>query len=113
MKDDRFYLVYMIERIANIEEDTAQGAGHFSQNRTIRDAVMRNLQTLAESSMRISAELKATCPEVEWGQIRNFRHVAVHDYTEIDYDLIWRIVETQLPPLKMHLQRILAERPHS
>lgn len=113
MKDDWFYVIHILECIGNVEEDTASGREHFVASRTIRDAVMRNLQILAESSSRISPELQSRHPEVEWRQLRNFRHVVVHDYTEIDYELIWRLVTTALPQLKAQLTAILAERPHS
>jgi uncharacterized protein with HEPN domain len=107
LKDDRYYIVYMLDCIANVEEDTAGGKESFLARRTFRDAVMRNLQILAESSIRVSETTKAEFPEVDWQELRKFRHVAVHDYTGIDYELVWRIVSEHLPPLKQQLERIL------
>ena len=107
MKDDRYYIVYMLDCITNVEEDTAGGKEAFFARRTFRDAVMRNLQILAESSMRVTDALKLKYPEVDWQDLRKFRHVAVHDYTGMDYELIWRIVSENLPPLKQQLQHIL------
>ena len=107
MKDDRYYLVYMLDCIRYVEEDTGGGKEDFLAKRTLRDAVMRNLQILAESSMRVSETLKSEFPEVDWQDLRKFRHVAVHDYAGIDYELVWRIVSQHLPPLKAQLQRIL------
>lgn len=109
MKDDRFYLLHMAECITNIEEDTAGGKAVFVTNRTIRDAVMRNLHVLAESSKRVSEQERARHPEVPWRDLADFRNVVVHDYLRIDYDQIWSIIEANLPPLKAQLQAILEE----
>lgn len=116
MKDPKFYLVHILECIGFIEEDTRFDRERFLGNRTIRDAVMRNLQILAESTIRIPDELKERYPEIDWRRMRNFRHVAVHDYTGTDYDLVWQIIEQHLPVLKVHVERMLADlsnRPHS
>jgi len=42
---------------------------------TIQDAVLRNLQVIAESTQRLSEEIKATQPEIEWRRIAAFRNV--------------------------------------
>ncbi|HUR82771.1 MAG TPA: DUF86 domain-containing protein [Thermoanaerobaculia bacterium] len=114
-RDDRFYVLHILECIGNIEHDTAAGKEFFIGNRTYRDAVLRNLQILAESSTRIEAPFQARHPEIPWREVARFRNVAVHDYLDIDYDEVWLIVTEDLPELKRHLTRIAAdlERPHS
>ena len=69
--------------------------------------MLRNLHTLAESTQRISAELKAAHPEVEWRGIAEFRNVVVHDYLGIDVEEIWDIVQDDLPDLKAKVAAIL------
>ncbi|GBF52998.1 nucleotidyltransferase [Microcystis sp. 0824] len=46
----------------------------------ISDAIIRRLQTLAESTQRLSEELKANIPDVDWRNISGFRNILVHDY---------------------------------
>ncbi|MEW6352995.1 MAG: HepT-like ribonuclease domain-containing protein [Pseudomonadota bacterium] len=46
----------------------------------IQDAVLRNLQTLAESSQRISEPLMAAHTDVPWRDIAGFRNVLAHNY---------------------------------
>ena len=64
VRDDRFYLVHILECIRNIEDDTAGGKASLIANRTFRDAVMRNLHLLAESSTRIGDPFKGAHPEI-------------------------------------------------
>ena len=62
--------------------------------------MIRNLQTLAESSQRLSDTIKASRPEVDWRGLSGFRNVLVHDYLGVDLDLVFRIVEHDVPRLK-------------
>ena len=107
--DRTFYVLHMLECIANIEEDTAGGREAFFRSRTLRDAVMRNLQLLAESGKRVPELVKVQFADVPWTDLADFRNVAVHDYMRIDFDEIWQIVIRDVPPLKAQLQRIADE----
>jgi uncharacterized protein with HEPN domain len=50
----------------------------------IQDAVIRNLQVLAESTKRLSDALKAAHPGTNWSAIAGFRNLLVHDYFSVD-----------------------------
>lgn len=100
MKDDSVYLRHIVKCIRRIEEDTRDGRERFLGTHTLQDAVLRNLQTLAESTLRLAESLKAHHPEIEWKRIGAFRNVLVHDYLGIDMDRIWEIVQHDIPPLK-------------
>ena len=68
------------------------------------DAVLRNLQTLAESTQRLSAPAKERQPQVPWREISAFRNVLVHDYLGVNANRIWNIVMSDVPPLKRAIQ---------
>lgn len=107
MKDDRLYLIHILECINRIERYTADGGDAFIEDTKTQDAVMRNLQTLAESTQRLSGEARAQYPDIEWRNIAAFRNVAVHDYLGIDLKQTWDIVENDLPVLKRQIEAIL------
>ena len=107
MKNDRVYLEYILERIQRIEEDVADGRDSFMGSHTIQDAVLRNLQTLAESCQRLSEQFKQRYPEVEWSKINAFRNVLVHDYLGIDLSQIWLVIMRDVPELKTNIKRSL------
>ena len=100
MKDDAVYLKHIRESIRRIEEDTRDGREKFLQTHTLQDAVLRNLQTLSESTQRLSDALKAKCPEIEWNRIAAFRNILVHGYLGIDMERIWEIIQRDVPPLE-------------
>ena len=72
----------------------------------VQDAVIRNLQTLTESSQRLSATIKATEPQVPRRELSGFRNVLVHAYLGIDIAAVWSVVEQDLPALASALDRM-------
>ncbi|CCH54422.1 hypothetical protein BN8_03587 [Fibrisoma limi BUZ 3] len=42
-----------------------------------------------------------------WLRIIQTRHIPVHDYFGIDYEIIWRIITVPLPPLQQTIGQIL------
>ncbi|MDI9431321.1 MAG: DUF86 domain-containing protein [Planctomycetota bacterium] len=108
MKDDRVYLRHILDCISRIEEDTRGGKERFLSSHTLQDAVLRNLQTLAESTQRLSEGAKARHPKIEWHRIAAFRNVLVHDYLGVDLDRIWEIVCRDIPELNEAISQMLA-----
>ncbi len=107
MKDDTVYLRHIQDCIRRIEENVAGGRDRFLESHTLQDAVLRNLQTMAESAQRVSEDLKATHPEVEWRRIAAFRNVLVHDYLGIDIERVWEITQRDVPQLKRAILAML------
>ena len=67
---------------------------------TPQDGVIRNLQTLGQSVLKLSEGLKSAHPEVDWKSIMGLRNVLVHDYLGVNVTRIWEIVEQDLPDFK-------------
>lgn len=109
MKDDKLYLIHITECIERIEEYIAGGRGVFMGSSLIQDAVLRNLQTMAESTQRISDSLKTLHPDVPWRDISGFRNILVHDYLGLDLEYIWQTIEHELPSLKCQIKTMLEE----
>lgn len=109
MKDDRVYLRHILECLDAIQEYTKEGQGVFLTDRKTQKATLRELQELAESTQRLSPDLKERYPEVPWRDIGGFRNVVVHDYLGLNLFRIWSIIERDLPPLRTVIQSILRE----
>jgi uncharacterized protein with HEPN domain len=110
MKDDRLYLIHICECIERIESYV--GAGDetaFMASTLIQDAVLRNLQIMAESTQRLSGTLKSAHPEIDWRQLAGFRNVLAHDYLSVEPDRVWLVIEQDLPSLKLSIAAMLAE----
>ena len=105
---DATLVAHMTDCIARIDEYTAGQRRVFEGSPLVQDAVVRNLQTLTESSQRLSDGIKATEPQVPWRDLAGFRNVVVHGYLGLDLGVIWSVVERDLPGLKSALRRMAA-----
>lgn len=106
MKDDAVYVEYILTRNQRIDEYVGGDRNTFFSSTLVQDAVIRNLQVLAESSQRVSDSLKSQLPDIPWRDIAGFRNILVHDYLGVDLDAIWLVVERDLPPLKAALEQV-------
>ncbi|MBI4830975.1 MAG: DUF86 domain-containing protein [Candidatus Lindowbacteria bacterium] len=109
MKDDRVYLDHILECLEWIHRYIGEGREAFLADRKTQSAVLRELQTLAESTQRLSIALKKAHTEVSWQGIAGFRNVLVHDYLGIKLPRIWEIIEKDLPELRAAAENMLRE----
>jgi len=109
LKGDLLYLVHIKECIERVKRYTEDGKEAFFADTKTQDAVLRNLQILAESTQRLSDSLKDEHSEVDWRGISAFRNVAVHSYLSIDIVQTWNIVKQDMPPLEERIDAILRE----
>ena len=103
---DRVPLAHMHDCLDRILEYTNAERSRFDASRLVQDAVIRNLQTLAESSQRLSSEIKGTEPQIPWRELAGFRNVIVHGYLGVDLGAVWLVVEKDLPPLAEAVDRM-------
>lgn len=109
VQTDRAYLLHILQCIALIQNYTAAGKLEFMASVLVQDAVLRRLQTMAESTQRLSDLCKAQAPEVDWRALSGFRNVLVHDYLGgIDLERVWDAVSVYLPGLEGAVRRLLA-----
>ena len=73
------------------------------------DAVIRNFEVIGEAANRLSESFKERNDSIDWFKIRGFRNKLVHDYIEIDYEIVWEIKSKFLPALLQDLKEILHE----
>lgn len=100
-------LAHMLDCLDRIREYTNGERARFDASRLVQDAVIRNLQTLTESTQRLSGEIKATEPQIPWRELSGFRNVIVHGYLGVDLPAVWLVVEQDLPALTAAVHRMV------
>jgi uncharacterized protein with HEPN domain len=75
----------------------------FSNDQKTIDAVVRNLEIIGEAANRLPEEFKEKHSEIEWYKIVGLRHRIVHEYFGIDIQIIWQILQSDLPVLRKYL----------
>jgi uncharacterized protein with HEPN domain len=69
--------------------------------------IVRHLQIVGEAASRVSDETQHLFPDIPWGKMIGMRHVLVHGYFEIDLDIVWSVIENDLPALKEQISAAL------
>lgn len=109
MRDDGERLLDILDAIRQIEKYAVRGFDAFSQNELIQVWFTRHLQIIGEAARSLSSNLTDKYPAVPWGEIIGLRNVLVHNYFEIDLEVVWGIVQDDLPPLKKQVEIILRD----
>jgi uncharacterized protein with HEPN domain len=76
-----------------------------------RLAVERLIEIVGEAARKVSREGQRAHPHIPWQKIVQQRHVISHDYDDLDYHAIWRVVTIHIPALIPQLEAILPEPP--
>ena len=100
-KDPAVYVRHIHDCILRIESYVADGRAAFFNDHKTQDAVIRNLEVIGQAVKDLGTErLSAEQPAVPWTQIAGARNVLAHQYLGVDLNLVWNIIEQNLPSLK-------------
>lgn len=70
-------------------------------------AILHALTLLGEAAARVSAETRVAHPDVPWKEAIGTRNRLVHEYAGVNLDIVWRIVQDELPRLVARLAPLL------
>ena len=108
LRDDRARLEHMLE---HAEEAVAMAAGRSREDldtdRQLNLSLVRLLEIVGEAAARVSEERRSASPAIPWPDIVGLRNRLVHGYDEVDFDILWDIIEIDLPPLVDQLRKII------
>ena len=107
----RFYVHDMIgfcERILAFTQGT--GGAEFPADAMRYDATVRNIELVGEAATHVPESIRQNYPEIPWRMIIATRNQLIHGYLGIDDDVLWSIVQTDIPLLLMNL-RLLDTQP--
>ncbi len=80
----------------------------FNGNATVIDAVIRCLTVIGEAAGHLSNDARTQFPQFDWRAMTGMRHRLVHDYGRIDYEIVWDVVQENLPMLRDDLTVFLS-----
>ena len=109
MRGGRERLLDIQEAIGRIEKYAAQGQETFERDELVQTWIVHHLQILGEASRTLSSDLKDQHPEIPLPKIIGMRNILVHDYFGIDVEVVWSVVERDLPDLKRQIEAMLRE----
>lgn len=107
-RDNDLLLEDMLEAAEKIKKYT-QGFDFnmFSNEDKTIDAVVRNFEIIGEAASRVDPDFKLESPEIEWRKITGFRNRLIHEYFGVDIEILWQVIEDDIPELIEYLEQCL------
>jgi uncharacterized protein with HEPN domain len=107
-KDDSVYLRHIIDAFMQIE-DYMDGVSYdeFISNKLLQDGVIRQLEVMGEAARNLSEDLRCEYPQIPWRQMIGLRNRMIHAYFNVNLQIIWEIIQGDLPDLKRETKQIL------
>ena len=99
----------ILEAISEIEEMlTGISLDVFTADKMRRMATERYLEVICEAARRLTDDVKRDAPNIDWRKMIDFGNVLRHAYHATRVDIIWDIIQNDLPALKSFVNRKIA-----
>ena len=92
---------FILQHTGGITEDD------FYRNDVLKRAVAMDLVVLGEAANSLSEQVRTDNSDIPWREMINLRHKIVHHYFHINYVVVWEVIKTELPQLKLQLEKLI------
>ena len=111
----RLYIEDMVEfdeRVLSYTDGMDQNA--FVADGRTYDATLHNIELIGEAATHVPGYVRDAHPQIEWRNMVGARNRLAHGYLGVDDDVVWDIVQTDVPEMLRKLRRLLdSTYPHS
>lgn len=107
---DRIRLQHMLDAAKRAVRFAAgHDRGDLEADDPLADALVRLISVIGEAASRVSPGTRSELDGIPWPDIVGMRNRLVHDYFDINLDILWATVQDSLPSLIQGLASALAE----
>jgi len=107
-RDMKLYLEDILVSIKRIESYTKSlSLKEFEGDVMTTDAVVRNLEIIGEAARNVPKEFRLKHVDVPWEKMVSMRNKVIHEYFGVDFEILWKTIHEDLPPLKGQVARLL------
>lgn len=106
------HIVEAIQRATRYVEPL-DGAEALRRNEQVQDAVVRNIEIIGEAASRMQnadSGFVAGHPDVPWAEMRGMRNKMIHEYFDVDWQVVWATVKEDFPRLQQQIDALLIAR---
>jgi uncharacterized protein with HEPN domain len=108
-KKDRVKLRHMLDAASKAVR-LAKGRSRATlddEDDPLRDALVRLVSVVGEGARQVSPDAQAALDRIPWPDVIGMRHRLVHQYFDVDLDILWATVQHSLPDLITILESAL------
>lgn len=109
MRNDKERWQDILESIEKIEKYLQKGKDKFYSDELIQTYIIHHLLIIGEAANHVSENVRKQYNNVPWVGTIDVRNIIAHEYFRVDLDIIWNIVQKNLPDLKRKIREILVK----
>lgn len=110
MKTDDVLLLEIVEGCNAIGGYlSGKSESDFHSEPLLKDGVLMRLIVVGEAAYRISEETRRKTPEIPWPKIAAVRHIAVHEYFGVNWEIVWSLASERVPQLHAMVRESLKQ----
>lgn len=79
----------------------------FRADTLCQDAVIRRIEIIGEAARRMSDATRGRHPDIPWSTMIAMRNLLIHDYDDVDTDIVWDTVHHDLPEIVQSMTVLL------
>ncbi len=108
MQRDKLRLLHIRDALVQIEKYTKGLERSRFVERTVQfDAIMMQIIVIGEAVNKLSDDFKEKYHDQPWHRAVGLRNQTAHGYIDINPDIVWDTIKTDLPILKQNILAIL------
>ena len=102
------YLRHILKEVEYLLVETeGLEAGDFLKDETKMRAFARSLEIIGEAAKQVNEDYRKIHSDVDWKAMSGMRDRLIHHYFGVDYEIVWDVVTSEIPKLKMQIQDLL------
>ncbi|MEK6824649.1 MAG: DUF86 domain-containing protein [Nanoarchaeota archaeon] len=107
-KEPKIFLEHILENIGCIESfSIGVTEDKLAQNQKTQYAIVRAIEIIGEAVKNLPKEFTEEHAEIPWKDIVGMRDKIIHQYFDIDLDIVWQVMTVDLPDLKKKITFLL------
>ena len=108
MQHDLIRLQHMLDAGKDaLQFSFGRGRTDLERYRMLALALIKALEIIGEAASKVSENFKSENPEIPWLEITGMRNRMIHAYYDVNLDVVWQTIKSDLPDLLKSIEKIL------
>ncbi|MFH1263524.1 MAG: DUF86 domain-containing protein [Pseudomonadota bacterium] len=108
---DRIRLRHMLDAVTEaLRFARGKSRKDLRDDRMLTLALIKDLEIIGEAAGRVSKRFQVAHKEIPWANMVGARNRLIHGYFDVDIDIVWETVRSDLPALAKVLKTVFNQK---